>query len=219
MFEHFLNDLKRIDLPNVFNPYSDVCDRHDTVESPQIRSYNLSKLLDAALGAKVDTIWFGRDLGYLGGRRTGVALTDEVHLSAHSRMYQNLKLEKATRGSVVPERTANMVWEVIETLDQPVFLWNIFPFHPHENGKPFTNRCHRSEERRATSHIIRSLISIIRPRTLVAIGNDASNGLTELGFYPDKVRHPSYGGKKDFVDGIAKLHKIDLNRHPAPLLI
>jgi hypothetical protein len=219
MFENFLNDMKQIELPNVFNPYKDICHQHDTIESPQIRSKNLTKLLEAATREKVETIWFGRDLGYLGGRRTGVAFTDEVHLNAHSRMYGDLELEKATKGSVVSERTANMVWDVIDTINRPIFLWNIFPLHPHENEKPFTNRCHRPEERRATAHIIGNLISIIRPKTLVAIGNDAAIGLTELGLYPEKVRHPSYGGKKDFINGIANLHDIDASRMSAPLLI
>jgi len=32
-----------------------------------------------------NTIWMGRDLGYRGGRRTGLALTDEAHLPLFSR--------------------------------------------------------------------------------------------------------------------------------------
>jgi predicted 2-oxoglutarate/Fe(II)-dependent dioxygenase YbiX len=65
-------------LPSVFNPYRETCAHHDHPEA--VRRRNLKRCLEAALDARVDTIWIARDLGYRGGRRTGVPLTDEVHL-------------------------------------------------------------------------------------------------------------------------------------------
>src|SRR5713226_6851941 len=65
-------------LPCVFNPYSDCCPIHDKPDAARVRKRNLMRFLEAALVARVDTIWIARDLGYRGGRRTGVPLTDEI---------------------------------------------------------------------------------------------------------------------------------------------
>ena len=103
-------------------------------------------VLEAALSSGVDSFWIARDLGYRGGRRTGLALTDEVHLAAHGGLYGDLPL---ARGPAVAERTASTIWQVLRSLDRPVFLWNVFPFHPHEHRDAMSNRCHTRAERLA----------------------------------------------------------------------
>jgi hypothetical protein len=52
------------------------------------------------------------------------------------------------------------------------------------------------------------LLTILRPTTIVAIGNDAEQGLNELGIASARVRHPSYGGKSDFIAGLARLYGV-----------
>ena len=42
----------------------------------------------------------------------------------------------------VAERTATVTWQVLRHLRRPVFLWNVFPLHPHASGGPLPNRCH-----------------------------------------------------------------------------
>ena len=64
---------------SMFNPYSHLCSVHDKKSSPAIRKTNLKKYLAAALEENDVGLWVGRDLGYRGGRRTGISLTDEVH--------------------------------------------------------------------------------------------------------------------------------------------
>ena len=58
--------------------------------SPARRRRNLEIALHAAIDAKVGTIWIARDIGYRGGRRTGLALTDEPHLDRFSQLYNGL---------------------------------------------------------------------------------------------------------------------------------
>ena len=84
--EGFVSRLADVELPNVFNPYQDVCRAHDEPDAPSKRRANLTTALAAALELDVRTIWIARDLGYRGGRRTGLALTDEAHLHEHARL-------------------------------------------------------------------------------------------------------------------------------------
>ena len=72
--KEFADALAAFHLPNVFNPYTDECPAHDYDGSSIVRRNNLIAVLEGALRVGVETMWFGRDLGYRGGRRTGLAL-------------------------------------------------------------------------------------------------------------------------------------------------
>src|SRR6266849_5077713 len=102
----FVASLADLRLDGVFNPYSERCAEHDCPEAAAYRRLNLEAFLEAAIHTGVDTAWIARDLGYRGGRRTGVPLTDEVHLECMSRLFGGLPVKRATLGPVVPERTA-----------------------------------------------------------------------------------------------------------------
>jgi hypothetical protein len=205
----FVGSLKATTFDNVFNPYADRCEVHDLQDAPDRRATALLVMMKAATRTEVDALWIGRDLGYRGGRRTGLALTDDVHLSIHATRW-NVKVERATTGSMVAERTAAVIWSMLASVTAPVFLWNVFPFHPHEPGDPFTNRSHTSRERVQGEAILAELILILRPRRLVAIGNDATKTASRLAGNADvvQVRHPSYGGQRDFVHQIESLYNV-----------
>jgi uracil-DNA glycosylase len=198
----FVETLSSVRLPDVFNPWADRCAIHDRTDAAATRRANLLAMLEAALDERVETMWIARDLGYRGGRRTGVPLTDEVHLNDAGQLLGGVELERATTGPVVAERTAAVVWEVLSDIGLPVVLWNVFPFHPHERGDPMSNRCHTRTEREATWPILQALIEMVRPKTVVAIGRDAHMALAELTVPVVCVRHPSYGGQREFIEGM-----------------
>jgi hypothetical protein len=204
----FVAALADMRLPAVFNPYADCCDVYDRADATRLRKKNLEAFLQAARKCKVETIWIARDLGYRGGRRTGVPLTDEVHLSIVGRLLGGVELHRATRGPVVAERTAAVVWKVISRIEQPVVLWNVFPFHPHEPDEPFSNRCHTSFERQQTLPLLEILIEMFQPRRLVAIGRDAQLALKDIGIPVTPVRHPSYGGQSEFMARLYDLYGV-----------
>lgn len=204
----FAGALAKIDLPLVFNPYRETCPFHDRPDAAAVRLRNLELCLEAALDARVDTVWVARDLGYRGGRRTGVPLTDEVHLGTAGALMGGIKLRRATRGPVVAERTAAVVWRMLSRVGQPVFLWNIFPLHPHEAGAPLSNRCHTRAEREATWPLLTALLAMICPKRVVAIGRDAGLALSSVGVPVHVVRHPSYGGQAEFLAGVCALHGV-----------
>jgi uracil-DNA glycosylase len=193
-------------LPSVFNPYADCCPIHDRADAARVRRRNLTRCLDAALAARVDTIWIARDLGYRGGRRTGLPLTDEIHLNQAATFMGGISLDRATRGPVVAERTAAVIWSVLSKICEPVVLWNVFPLHPHEPDDPFSNRCHTRSEREVTWPLLVALIQMIKPRRIVAIGRDAGMALTGFDIEVEIVRHPSYGGQTEFVSGLRRIY-------------
>jgi hypothetical protein len=152
--ESFIEALATMHLKDVFNPYTDRCEIYDKPNAPALRRTNLSEFLIAASIRPVDSIWIARDLGYRGGRRTGLPLTDEVHLPTFSQVFGGLKLHRATIGPPVAERTAAIVWRMLMCISVPVFLWNVFPFHPYLPGEPLSNRCHSARERRASESFL-----------------------------------------------------------------
>src|SRR6266567_1145683 len=123
----FVDELSSISLPNVFNPYRDVCPFSDHPASPSLRCQNLTLFLNTILKREVRSVWLGRDLGYRGGRRTGIALTDEFHLTALQDTFGVFGVVKATTDHApIRERTATEVWKVLGTMTEPVLLWNAF---------------------------------------------------------------------------------------------
>ena len=203
----FINTLKRYQGDNVFNPYADICPVCDRYNADQIRRKNLKSVLESAINNGVDDIWIGRDLGYKGGRRTGLALTDEANFEdANSRWHVELQL--ATKDAIIAERTAANIWKHLNRTDKRVFMWNVFPFHPHEKNKPFTNRMHRASERDVGIELLDTLITMLKPKAIVALGNDAYQCTTSmaLDIPVHKVRHPSYGGEKDFHQKLNSLY-------------
>lgn len=200
--EEFVELVASLRFDDAFNPYSDLCSNFDQPDAAEIRRQNLLVVLEAAIDRGVDSIWVARDLGYRGGRRTGLALTDEVHLTSHADLLGTAPLPRSTTGPVVAERTASVIWQMLMAIKQPMFLWNVFPLHPHVAGDPLSNRCHTRSERLACRHVMIGLIQLLSPRRILAIGRDAQLALEDLGVAAEKVRHPSYGGQAEFIEGV-----------------
>ncbi|GKY88126.1 uracil-DNA glycosylase [Sinisalibacter aestuarii] len=210
----FICELQSFSSERVFNPYRNVCPNCDLSDAAVTRSRNLVSVLEAVHASGVDTIWVARDLGYRGGRRTGVPLTDEVHLNSVERLLGTGSLARATQGDVVAERTAAVIWKLLGRIGSPVMLWNVFPFHPHDEGKPMTNRCHTAKERELTLPFLWYLIEFLRPKQLVAIGRDAQAALEDSPIPVINVRHPSYGGQREFSETLAQFYGIDMPSAP-----
>jgi len=168
----------------------------------------LLAMLEAASKSEVNSLWIGRDLGYRGGRRTGLALTDDIHIASHAQRWR-VSMSRPTKGQAVAERTAAVIWSVLDQIEEPIFLWNVFPFHPHEANQPFSNRSHNAKEREIGEEILADLVKLLAPKRIVSIGNDAAKSAMRIS--PKKniahVRHPSYGGQSEFLSQINSLYK------------
>lgn len=203
----FVDTVRNMKFENAFNPYADRCPVHDAPSAPTIRAKALKRMIEAAVEVDIDALWIGRDLGYRGGRRTGLSLTDDIHIQAHAARW-GIPAKRPTKGEVVAERTAAIIWDVLSQIDAHIFLWNVFPLHPHAPHDPFTNRAHNSLERRAGEEVLRQLIRLLKPRRLIAIGNDAAYATCRVTYDRNiaQVRHPSYGGQVQFLRQIRSLY-------------
>ena len=209
----FVRSVAALSFENCFNPYSDRCPVYDLPDAPRLRSAVLFSVLSKAQSQELDAIWIGRDLGYRGGRRTGLALTDDIHIANLAERW-GISIDRPTVGNATSERTAAVVWSMLDRIEEKVFLWNLFPLHPHEAGNPFSNRQHNAKERLAGQEILERLVQLLRPNRIVAIGNDAFKAIAglklEVPIIP--VRHPSYGGQHQFLAQISSLYGLTSNR-------
>lgn len=201
--------ISSLQFPNAFNPYADFCESFDSKLAPKIRQKFLCDLLKSASKKEIESIWIGRDLGYRGGRRTGMALTDDMHANAYAARW-GLEFKPCTKGDPVSERTATVIWDLLEQIPSNIFLWNVFPLHPHEPNSPFSNRQHNAAERMAGEAVLKELIHTLKPKRIVAIGNDAAKSCQRITGTIEVLcaRHPSYGGQRDFENFIRKSYNI-----------
>ena len=196
--ECLIEIIKRTNLDNVFNPYTSNCNQHDHSSSHIIRENNLRIYLTKQLQLDPKIIWLGRDLGYRGGRRTGIPLTDEVHLKELNSVLNGTKIKKATETAEMKEMTARAIWKLTKSFRNPPFFWNVFPFHPHDKRDSMSNRSHSKTELKATKEILEAILDIYDFEHHFALGRDAAKILDEMKLSPVYVRHPSYGGEPQF---------------------
>jgi uracil-DNA glycosylase len=164
---------------------------------------------------EIDTIGprillIGEAPSYRGGRLTGIPFTSETLMlcGAGPFLGSDRGYRKATPGTKLStEASATMVWATIRHIDPLPLLWNAFPFHPFTAGNPFSNRLPTASELLIGAPFVESLLRLFPIQRVVAIGNQAERSLTQLGIDHQKVRHPSQGGKRRFVDGVERISR------------
>lgn len=208
----FMNRLKELCFENTFNPYRDRCSEYDLSDAPQRREQMLLSLLTAARDRGVDSMWIGQELGHLGGRRTGLALTDDIYFDMHLERW-GLSCDQPTKNPVVAECTASIVWGLLAQIREAVFLWNVFPLHMHKPGNSFSNRQDKSaDEREAGEKVLSDLILLLKPGRLIALGNEAHKVTKRVAqrspyqYDVRKVRHPSRNGQMQFLREMQEIY-------------
>jgi uracil-DNA glycosylase len=143
-----------------------------------IRRARLSTYLESRRDA--DVLLVGEAPGYRGARVSGVPFTSERQLS----------------GSGPAEATATIVRSVLRELglEESVLGWNLVPTHPHQPGRPETNRPPTREEIASGRAFLEPLAA---GRRVIAVGR-----LAERALGASYVRHPAHGGAAAFRAGL-----------------
>ncbi|MFE4547328.1 hypothetical protein [Streptomyces sp. NPDC056785] len=84
----------------------------------------------------------------------------------------------------------------------------MYPNHPHEPGRPRTNRAPRAAEIAEGTPIALAPAAAFRAGTIVAVGRKAEGALARNGVAAIPLRHPAQGGARVFAQ-LARLARLD----------
>lgn len=186
----------------LFNPYRDVC-QFDTGPGAPARRF---ERLVLHLTCKPRFILLGEAPGYQGCRYSGVTFTSErLLIEGAIPRIPTIHARLSRRRLPFSEPSATIVWKTLYQLQiaDEVLLWNAVQLHPHEPGKPWTNRTPTASELQIGRTAIVLLREAFPDVRLVAVGNNARDSLKALGFDALPIRHPARGGAPEFSEGLA----------------
>jgi hypothetical protein len=189
---------------DAFNQYRDVDPTLDQPHGAATRCQNLRWYLEAFRDARF--LLVGEAAGYAGCRFSGIPFTCEAQLTG-SRQLAWTHGKGLERSSLSPtpwhERSAAMVWEGIGEC-RDIVLWNAYPWHPFGNAGLLSNR-RPGAELRDGHRVLRHILSLFPSARPYAIGRVAQKALADIGLETPYVRHPSHGGKRQFLEGVAAI--------------
>ncbi|MCP4539953.1 MAG: hypothetical protein GY832_22665 [Chloroflexi bacterium] len=187
-----------------FNQYRDVDQELDLPNGAQTRCQNLRQYLKIFADARF--LLVGEAAGYAGCRFSGIPFTCEMQLVGPEPLDWAIDMNLArssTRDTLWVERSAKIVWEAFGDRTD-CMLWNAFPWHPFGKTGPLSNRA-PGRDLRDGLEVLRYLLSLFPSAQPYAIGRVAQRALESIGVPSPYIRHPSYGGKRKFVDGVLGL--------------
>ena len=175
-----------------------------------VRRHNLSLYLTEMLEHSPDILLVGEAPGFRGMRITGVPFTNRAMFEGPANAFG---LFGAGKGYVLPpeasgvaaEPTATVMWQVLAELDVLPLLWSAFPWHPHQPGRPLSNRTPTPAEAVLGTPFWQTMAELFAVRTVVAVGNVAHRSLQRSGLEVAKIRHPAHGGRAGFKRGLEQL--------------
>lgn len=196
--------------PDCVDPYRDEVPDLDLPGAARQRRRNLEAYLERVGTPRLALI--GEALGFRGGRFSGIAFTSERQLAGP----EGRRLPWATdppfratsrNPALWIEPSGSVVWDALGGAADGVLLWNSFPWHPHGEKGPLSNR---TPERRlvlANLHVLEKVVEGADGARFFAVGRTAAAALAELGVEAPALRHPAHGGAAVFREQLrAALH-------------
>lgn len=192
----------------LFNPYRQSSPDDAPGNTPEARLVRLAAHLDCS----PRFVLVGEAPGYQGCRVSGVAFTSErLIIQGQIPRLQGTSHRLSLR-SLRPrpwsEPSATIVWSLLHALGaaESTVLWNALQLHPRKPGEFRSNRKPSREERRGGIRSLQILRDAFPDATFVAIGDCAQEALSDARIAgAGKIRHPSFGGKPAFVQGLTAL--------------
>jgi len=106
----------------------------------------------------------------------------------------------------VAEMTATILWNaLIEHIEHPPLIWNTVPLHPHRPGQLQSNRPPKRHEEQLGLPFIEMVMELFDFEIVGAVGRVAQRALSRMGYETIPLRHPSQGGKAEFIRGLLEI--------------
>jgi hypothetical protein len=207
LLDHLLELLQAYRGAGAFNQYRQVDPALDRLDGATIRRRNLRRYLEAFADASY--VLVGEAAGYAGCRFSGLPFTGEAQIVGPECLPWacGVDLRQSSLGEPWRERSGQIVWQALDGRRDCV-LWNAFPWHPY-GPKPLSNRKPTPDELRASTEVLECVLALFPRAKVYAIGRVSEAELREIGIAASYIRHPSHGGKPEFVRGIASLPRVD----------
>lgn len=194
-----LSDLEATDTLN--NIYAESSDEH-----AELHRSNLHQYLHDMKARTPNALFVLEAPGYRGCARTGIPITSERIMlndtppfGLFAEGYQ-LHPEKPMG---MAESSATIFWgALLEHASEAPLLWNTVPLHPHKPERRASNRTPRVAEQRMGHPYLEMVINMYQPKTILAVGRIAQKACETLKLTYIPLRHPSQGGKADFIAGL-----------------
>jgi len=149
----------------------------------------------------------GEALGFKGGKLTGIPFSSGQIFERFEHPFLKEIADQIKLREIESENTATIVWEYLTAKQVTPLCWNAFPFHPHPKGCKNKNRAPSAKEVATGARYLKTLQSIFENETIIGVGNKGAHCARKA--FPSKevftVRHPSYGGKAEFVQGLDQI--------------
>ena len=190
----------------LFNPYAPQNNPGAT-----IRRENLTRYLGDMQSRQPGILLLFEAPGYRGCALSGIPVTSErIMLKGIDKWALFGESYRATseHPQGVAEMTATILWNaLVEHVEQPPLIWNTVPLHPHRPGQAQSNRSPTREEERLGLPFIEIVMALFKPETIGAVGRVAQRALDGLGYQAIPLRHPSQGGKSEFIRGLLEINR------------
>jgi len=173
----------------LFNPFQD-----------ERLAKNLKLYLNYLASRATPLAMIGEAAGHRGCALTGMPFTSPETLRDSQNDFFATHRDRLFRQGDIHEQSGRFVWGVADAHGVMPLVWNALPLHPHQPGKPRTNRTPTKAELELGEPFLRQVLDIFRPKVIVAVGRKAQESLgklfPELAFHT--VRHPAMGGSNLF---------------------
>jgi hypothetical protein len=182
--------------PGVVNPYRQAFPERDGPAAARGRRENLEAYLECV--GRPRLILLGEALGFRGGRFSGIAFTSERQLAGPDGWrlpWAGSPFRATSRNPALwLEPSGSVVWSALQGEARGALLWNAFPWHPHGDKGPLSNRTPERSLVTANLHVLERLLAEVDGARILAVGRTAQGALATLGVEAPALRHPAHGG-------------------------
>jgi hypothetical protein len=205
--------------PLLFNPYNSPKDELSIQKGDEIRKENLRKYLEC-FKKKPSYLVVAEAPGPWGCRFSGVPLTTEEQLCLDKFPFEGKQSSKGggpqPRGDSRRGPTAKTFWKVMKPFHPTFLAWDAIPFHPHDEGQLLSIRRPKTGELKdpATAGLLRTVHSVLKPVTVVAVGRKAEHALKYINVPQESIKpvwHPARR-TREFTEGIKRIFENQARR-------